>query len=369
MMDPHSVDMVMPPLQKRRHVTSFFEFWPSWIIYIPVVLQWIALSIRYRSLSLPLIANPTIPLAGMVGESKSEILNLAGESVRPWIAPWVVYQKDDEDTIESQVSRVLQALAQAGIALPIVAKPDQGCRGAGVWKIESVDRLREYLIAFPQGGKIILQRLSRFHPEAGIFYVREPHRSKGRVISITLKHPPVVIGDGSRSLRELILDDERASKLTHIYFPRFEDRLDVAVPLDERVQLVFAGNHCRGSLFRDGNEHITPALEEALDHLLKDVDQFYFGRLDVRFRDLASLKRGEDFEIIEINGAASEATHIWDPDTSIFEVYRALFEQYKLLFTIGDQVRSTGVSPPGVRRLLQAWRDDRKLTLLYPPTD
>ena len=94
------------------------------------------------------------------------------------------------------------------------------------------------------------------------------------------------------------------------------------------MPLAFAGNHCRGSIFRNGNAYITPALTEALDQILADVDDFYYGRLDVRFRHIDALMRGEDFEIIEINGAASEATHIWDPDTRFSEVYDTLFLQY-----------------------------------------
>lgn len=359
----------MPLLEERQKVTSFFEFWPSQIIYLPVVVQWLGLAAKYRSLTLPLIANPSIPLAGMVGESKSGILALAGKQANNVIAPWIVCRKTQEPA-KKQADVILEAIVSAGFNLPVVAKPDQGCRGAGVWKITTMERLVEYIELFPHDHRFIVQKLSAYLPEAGIFYFRLPNQPRGQVISITLKYPPFVKGDGQHSLRELILSDQRAAQLTHIYFPRLQAQLDRVLAVGEIVPLAFAGNHCRGSIFRNGNAYITTALTSALDQILGDVDGFYYGRLDVRFRDIDALMSGEDFEIIEINGAASEATHIWDPDTRFSEVYDALFLQYRTLFVIGEQIRAQGYyQPPSVLTLLKAWWQERQLVAQYPATD
>jgi hypothetical protein len=358
----------MPALEPRSNITSFFEFWPSQLIYLPVVAQWLGLSVKYRSLSLPLIANPTIPLAGMVGESKSGILGLAGSYAQSFIAPWIVFTKNT-NSIKAQVDAALNGLQQANIRFPIVAKPDQGCRGAGVWKVNDAQRLAEYIRQFPNHHSFILQQLSSYQPEVGIFYIRMPNQSKGKIISITLKYQPFIVGNGKHTVRELILQDERAAKLTTVYFARLHTRLDDILPMDEVLQLAFAGNHCRGSLFRNGNAYITPALTHALDKVLADVDGFYYGRLDVRFSDIDALMQGKNFDIIEINGAASEATHIWDPDTRLHEVYEALFLQYRTLFAIGDQLRQQGHKPPSVIELLKAWWQERKLVSHYPATD
>ena len=56
-------------------VVSFFEFWPGWLFYTPVVAHWIALGLRYGDLSLPTAANPHIEVGGLCGESKREILD------------------------------------------------------------------------------------------------------------------------------------------------------------------------------------------------------------------------------------------------------------------------------------------------------
>ena len=63
------------PLRTREQLLSFFEFWPDWLFYFPVVLHWIALGLRYGDFSLPTAANPTITAGGLCGELKLETLD------------------------------------------------------------------------------------------------------------------------------------------------------------------------------------------------------------------------------------------------------------------------------------------------------
>ena len=39
--------------EKRGRPLSFFEFWPDWAFYTPVVMHWLMLGIRYGDFSLP----------------------------------------------------------------------------------------------------------------------------------------------------------------------------------------------------------------------------------------------------------------------------------------------------------------------------
>src|SRR5271156_4074547 len=73
-------------LSKAKSPVSFFEFWPGWLFYTPVIAYWILKSIRYGSITLPTLANPRIDAGGLCGESKNAILELAGDVARPWIA-------------------------------------------------------------------------------------------------------------------------------------------------------------------------------------------------------------------------------------------------------------------------------------------
>ena len=52
---------------------------------------------------------------------------------------------------------------------------------------------------------------------------------------------------------------------------------------------------------------------------------------------VASVSDGEGFAILELNGAASEATSAYDSGKSLREAYRILFQQWDLVFAVGDE--------------------------------
>lgn len=349
-----------------ERVFSHFELWNPYVFYFPVVLWYTLLTIRYRTPMLPTIANPDIYSSGLIMESKSEILSLVDRSHASWVAHWTTFVNPEDEV--RRLPGALDAMTLAGIELPIVAKPDVGQRGDGVRPIRSETELAVYLRNFPPGETVILQDLAPFDEEAGVLYVRMPEECYGTIISVTLKEFPAVTGDGERTLRELIEADRRARRIRSIYFERFEDQLDRVVPDGERVQLVFAGNHCQGAVFRNGAHLGTDALTRRLDDIVSSMGEFYFGRFDIRFRDQESLGDGEHFAIIEINGASAEATHIWDPRTRLAEAYAALFEQFSLLFAIGLANRKRGFKPMSPWTFLRDVRRYRRLAKDYPKT-
>ena len=67
----------MPPLDLDGPALSYFEFWPMWAFYPPVMAYAACLMLRYRSILLPTVANPSFPGGGFFGESKAEIIKLA----------------------------------------------------------------------------------------------------------------------------------------------------------------------------------------------------------------------------------------------------------------------------------------------------
>lgn len=360
----------MPALNtSKQKSTSFFEFWPSWLIYLPVVMQWLLLSLRYRSFTLPLIANPSIHLGGMVGESKIAVLGLMQGKAKKHLAAYVAVLNDVNKTLPSRVAEAVKAMQAKGIEFPVVAKPDLGCRGAGIKIIKDEKKLADYFSSFPAQAKFLLQKKITYEAEAGIFYIRLPGKKQGEIFSITLKYAPYVIGDGKRSLRQLIEDDDRAGKIAGLYFKRHLEMLEMVIPAQQAFRLTFAGNHCLGSIFRDGNKYKTEKMRRVFDAIADDIEGFHYGRFDVRFESIEKLMSGEAFNILEVNGASSEATHIWDRDTSIVEVYKTLFHQYKTLFKIGDSLRQQGCKTPSLWQLLKTWREESKLVRLYPETD
>lgn len=366
---PHKINAGMPVLEAdTKRSISPYEFLPAWFFYTPVVAQSLVQGIFYRDLRLPLVVNPSIKLSGMVGESKHDIMRLAGSIAKPWISPFTTLTKTS-DSVESQVQLALNAMKVSSLSFPLVAKPDLGCRGVGVQLLKSEAQLEKYVRDFPLDARYLLQEKAPYQAEAGVFYVRNPGEARGKIISITLKYTPLVVGDGQHTLKELIELSPRAGQLSHLYFPRHTDKLDWVPEKNEEFQLAFAGSHSRGSIFRDGNQYITTELTQKLDQILHDVEGYHYGRLDIKFDNLNDFMKGEKFTILELNGASSEAAHIWDRNTPLKTIFGTLLTQYRLLYAIGAKQKKRGHVPPSISSLLEAWREEKNLTEQYPGTD
>lgn len=365
--------------EDRERLVSSFEFWPPWLFYIPVFLYWIRLALRYRSLSLPTAANPGIFMGGFIGESKSEILDLVPLELRNLVAEWICLRRREATEVsEDELGMALREMRDARLGFPVVAKPDVGQRGAGVQRLDGPDELRTYIRAFPPGERFLLQELAGggvlepqepgFSTEAGVMWWRRPGSAQGEIPSITLKVFPVLKGNGRSRLKALIDADPRARRLADIYGARHREQLERVPDEGELIPLVFSGNHCQGTIFKDGTSLLRPKLAARIEEIASAIPGFDFGRFDIRFDVLEDFLRGENFKIIEINGASAEATHIWDAEMTLIEAYRVLFEQFRVLFEIGDARRQQGYAPVGLRALLAETLRYRRRSARYPET-
>ena len=271
--------------------------------------------------------------------------------------------------IDRDGSYLQLVLSEAGISFPVVTKPDIGCRGVGVRLSKNEVELADYVANFPPGQTILFQEYIPYEPEAGIFYIRLPGESKGFIFSITLKYFPRVIGDGLSTLRELIEEDPRAGRIKHVYLPRHASQLERVLLPGETFRLNFAGSHSRGTIFRNGNIYITKSMCDTFDKVAKTIPEFYFGRFDVRFPDFETLQSGDEFKIVEINGAGGEATSIWDSATSLGDAYQTLIRQWSLLFRIGALNRARGFRPVSIATLFRNYRLEQELSRIYPLTE
>ncbi len=358
----------LPPLVMGDQPLSFFEFWPTYIFYAPVSVCILFFSLRYGGLTLPTYSNPSFTAGGFCGESKAQILSMASTYIGDLISPFIKFNVST-DSSEQETQKATQEMERAGVFFPVVAKPDMGCRGAGVQPIYTKDHLTNYLKTFPMGADVILQNMVSCEGEAGVFYVREPGQQNGRILSLTLKYFPYVTGNGTSSLQDLIKNDPRAGQLPQIYLKRFSQQLNTVPKSGERVRLAFAGNHSKGTIFRNGNDNITPEMEKMFDTISKKIPNFYFGRYDIRFDDFERIQKGyPEFKIIEINGAGAEVTHIWDSRTSLMHAWRDVIAQYNLLWKIGAANKALGFKGLNIKGLWQAYRNEKSLTKVYPQT-
>jgi hypothetical protein len=110
-------------------------------------------------------------------------------------------------------------------------------------------------------------------------------------------------------------------------------------------------------------------LERRIDEISRRLKGFFIGRYDIRYASENDLRAGRNFQIIELNGAASEATSIYDARNSLFAAYRTLFRQWELVFAIGAANRRRGASPTRIPLLWRKWRETTALMETYPLAD
>jgi len=338
-----------------------WEFWPAWLFYIPVVVYYFWLGIRYRSFTLPTAANPGMPTGGFVGESKFEILKQLQDADADLVADAYLLEGW---TITDRLLSLHRLCRRHAITLPFILKPDLGQRGNGVRLVRSWRDALDYLQEV--NAPVILQRYASGRHEAGIFYFRFPNEARGQIFSITEKIFPTVIGDGVRMIEELIRGDSRASLIAHIYLRRFAHRRSEILPAGEKLRLVETGNHAQGCIFRDGGYLWTEELECKIDNLSRKLPGFYIGRYDIRYDDEEQFRACRDFQIVELNGASSEATSIYDSRASLRVAYKVLFRQWRLVFAIGAANRARGHTPSCLTALWNEWRRYSTFAQSYP---
>jgi membrane protein DedA with SNARE-associated domain len=326
-----------------------WEFWPMWLFYIPVAVWTAYLAIRHGGYCTITAANPGMPDGGVVGESKFSILcRLPADATIPTMLI-------EPGPVSRRRHLFRAAVREQGWTYPLVLKPDVGQRGAGVRVVRNADVAMAYLRTARDA--VIVQPYHAGPYEAGVFYYRMPEWSHGRILCVTDKHFPAVIGDGRSTLEDLVWRHPRHRMQARTFLSRLGERRYEIAAAGERVPLGIAGNHAQGAMFTDGKHLITPQLEARIDELARAYDGFFIGRFDIRYSDRAAFMAGRDLAVVELNGATAECTNIYDPASSLVAAYRQLFRQWRLVFEIGSANRRAGrpaTSPRRLRALLRA---------------
>ena len=341
---------------------THWEFWPMWFFYPPVAIYYAWLSLKHRSALLPTAANPGIFSGGVVGESKIATLKELSATSPEFTAEAVLVTGNNFAERRASLEEVV-----ARFGFPLILKPDMGQRGVGIKLIRNGEQAEHYLRQTT--APLIAQRYAAGPFEAGIFYYRFPGEPRGKIFAITEKVFPTLTGDGNSTISELVWNDARARFMAEKYLARFGDRQNEIPAAGDIIPLVAAGNHAQGCIFRDGMRWNSPALEQCIDDISQKLNGFFIGRYDIRFANEDDLRAGKNFQIIELNGAAAEATSIYDARNSVWTAYRTLFQQWDLIFAIGaeNQRRGYATTKPGL--LWRTWRDYAVLAATYPVAD
>ncbi len=318
------------------------EYWPTVFVYIPVLCWGLMRVISGKGLGKMTAVNPGYADdAGVQDESKMDLNIKLGDGTADDKSVLHCVLIEDDDNTQNRINAAINAIDNddAFGGLPVICKPDKGEKGRAV----RLEMTKEGVIEYSQksGEPFVIQK---YHPgplELGVLWVRhvesitDPDYTgpSGFIYAITIKHFPVLIGDGKHSIRRLILMHKRYRAQAAVFIERFTDRLDWILDDGEELPLGFAGNHAQGAMFTDGEHLITPELSEKLcliaNRFNAPAGGFDIGRFDIRCESLEQLRNGEGFGIVELNGLTSEPTNIYDPDRSLFWAWGVLGGYWK----------------------------------------
>lgn len=289
----------------------YYEYWPFWLFFLPLVPYWVYLAIKARSWTYFTAANPGIIHGGVFGESKIDILN----KINPKYRPTTLFFKT-----RSTIPQVTQAIEKSGLTFPIIIKPDIGERGTMVEKVEDQSELEHYLAQNHQD--FIVQEFIDYEIELGVLYHRRPISDTSNITSIVQKEFLGVTGDGVSTIRELLAKSERAKFQIPVLTEKLGDHLNYVLPKGEYENLQPIGNHCLGTKFLSGQHLINTDLVEVFDDIAKDIEGFNFGRFDLKVSSLEDLYAGKNIKVLELNGVTSEPGHIYDPKYNLLRAYK-----------------------------------------------
>ena len=300
-----------------------WEYWPFDLVNIPVYIYWMYLSAKSRSFFFFSTSNPTIRNAGFLMESKKEIYDLIPQEYYPK----TILVHPGDDVMDVQV-----ALIEKGLSLPLVAKPDIGMKGLQVKLLKQPGDI----IAYLQTSKVdfLLQDYVALEKEVGIFYYRLPGERKGHISGIVGKEFLTVVGDGVSTLEDLLKQNDRFLLQLEVLRNTYGDGLQKVLSPNELHILVPYGNHSRGAKFIDCTHLVDYELTASIDAICQSIPHFYYGRLDIKYNTWQELRAGKNIAIIEVNGAGSEPTHIYDPRHSVFFAWKEIIRHLNILYKI-----------------------------------
>lgn len=299
-----------------------YEFWPFWLFYGPLTPWYIYKIFTAGAPAYFCNANPGIQWGGFIDYSKYDLL----KQIDPKYLPKTLFfNKIDKEILPFE--------------FPFIAKPDLGERGIGVELIRNQDDWNTYLAENNQD--LILQEFNEFPLEFGAFYVRLPKEKKGKLISMTGKDFLQFTGDGKSTFLELIEQNIRANFRKEYLIERYKKELNEILPKGKTILVEPIGNHNRGTIFLDATDLISEQLTNEIDQIAQKIDGFYYGRFDLKAKSIEDLQNG-NFVILEVNGANSEATHVYDPKHHLIFAYKEVLKHLNYQHKIAKQNHELG---------------------------
>lgn len=314
------------------------EFFPEWICYASVKIFVFWKALWARSVFWITATNPWFPLGGLYPTSKWEVLKHLPQQY----VPQTIRIQADQFTKEA----IVQVIEQHKLSFPCVIKPDNGLRWLGVEIFHTQKVFDQKIDVYIQHNQRrwawLIQDFVQEPQEFGIFYVRMPHEERGRITWIVKKEFLSLTGDGVSTVKQLVHRHPRARYHLPLLTEQYADVWQDIMPSWERMEIVEIGTHSRWSTFVDVSDMASQALVDIFDELSKQVPGFFYGRYDVRTKDMEALLHG-NYSIMEINPTYGEPTWMYDPSYSFWQQQAILLQHRSLMYTIAMQNHQTWV--------------------------
>ncbi|MEJ1240872.1 hypothetical protein WBG78_22190 [Chryseolinea sp. T2] len=319
-------------ISRLLYYLGHWEVWHWFAKYILIGPAWLWYCLKARSFWFFTPSNPTITFGGFVGESKFAIYKQL---------PLGTYPSTALVTPDFPVDKLDNLRCSHGLKFPIVAKPDVGQMGLMFRKIESLDHFKQYHRSMPV--PYVLQEYIDYPIEVSVFYYRMPGEDSGRITGFVKKEYMQVVGDGVKTLRQLIGDYPRARYRRAELFSKHESKLSWVVPNGEPYVLSHALNLSRGGRLVNLENENDSSLLKVFDDISRYTKNFYYGRYDVKCRSIEDLKAGRNFSILEYNGAGAEPHHVYSGGFGLFSACSVLVKHWGILFRIAEANRKKGI--------------------------
>ena len=335
-----------------------WEYWSFNAVYVWIMPVWLYLAIRARSFFFFSASNPSIEYGGFLMESKKKIYDIIPPQYYPRTVYFLVGTKPEE---------VVARVTELNFAYPLIGKPDIGGKGRGVKKLQN----QEELIAYAGSSALdyLVQEFAPQNNEVGVFYYRYPAEENGCISGVVRKELLGVKGNGQSTIRELLMLDKRFVLQLPVLEKEYGNALNEILPVGTEKELVPYGNHVRGAKFLDDSDRVDDVFVKHMDIICKQITGFYYGRLDIRYHTWEELRHGKNFSIIEVNGAGSEPTHMYDPRHSLFFAWKEIIRHWIILWRISRRNHKNGIPYLTQQQGMQMMKDnkafEKKLKQLY----
>lgn len=300
-------------------------------------------------------ANPGLTFGGFFGFAKTE----AYDVLPPESYPTTVLIKP-----EHKFKQVLENIKGSELKYPFVVKPNGGMVGLLVRVINNEAQLKRYydLVKIDW----MAQAMINYDTEIGVFYVRHPKSKKGKIVGLSQKLPLSVIGDGKATVGELVKASDKTSQWEEMIFAKQEKNWNKIPANGEFFQLIFTTNRKNGAQLVEMINKVDDELVTLFDGFSNYKDGIFYGRYDIKCESLESLRKGENYSILEFNGVHSGYGHLYHCGKSAKEVYKGIHALWNELYDLSAANNKNGTPYisflKGVKFIYASLRDFRKMS-------